>query len=294
MMGALEVSAETLRKSYEICRDVTRHHAKSFYFSSHTLPLEKRKGAYAIYAFCREADDAVDLAENSAQREQAVREFRERLALIYQGTLSGMPGWVPAFAETVRIHEIPSSYFEELLEGMVWDQGRVRLKTWAELERYCYLVAGVVGVVMTHLFTKPRPELLETAKDLGTAMQLTNILRDIKEDWERDRIYLPEEERVRFGIKESDFLQRDTPPTWRLFLQFQIDRAREYYLRSEQGIVQLPPDGSRMTVWMMRTIYAEILNEIEKADYQVLRGRVRVSMGRKLILAAEAWGRSRG
>ena len=277
----------TIELSFESCRLITQTHAKTFYFASHTLAPEIRQGAYAIYAFCRMADDAVDLATSEADRKSAVIEFHAKLDSVYSTQLFNhqKDPWIEGFSKTVHRYQIPRIYFEELLEGMTLDQGSVRVQTWEELDRYCYLVAGVVGVIMTHLFTQPRPELLATAKDLGTAMQLTNILRDIQEDFERDRIYLPQEELDRFGISAENFHQGIENREWIPFLQFQIQRARDYYLRSESGIRELPQNGIQKTVWLMRVLYAEILKEIEKSHYNSWKGRVRVSFVKKIGLA---------
>ena len=273
--------------SFESCRLITQAHAKTFYFASHTLSPKTRQGAYAIYAFCRMADDAVDLAPSEEARRQAVIDFHAKLDCVYSTQLFDYKNdpWIEGFSETVRTYQIPRLYFEELLEGMTLDQGPVRLQTWEELDRYCYLVAGVVGVIMTHLFTTPRPELLAAAKNLGTAMQLTNILRDIQEDLERNRIYLPQEELNRFGISAENFRKGIENRDWIPFLQFQIQRARDYYLKSEVGIRELPQNGIQKTVWLMRVLYAEILHEIEKSGYDSGKGRVRVSFLKKIWLA---------
>ena len=165
------------------------------------------------------------------------------------------------------------------------DQGRVRIETWEELDRYCYHVASVVGLIMVHVLTEPSPELLKPARDLGTAMQLTNILRDIAEDWQRDRIYLPRQELEKFGLTEEDFARQRVTDSFRAMMRFQIGRARAYYAQARPGIVALPRDGSQLTVRLMSTIYGAILDEIERADYQVYRGRRAGFLPRKLWLA---------
>lgn len=277
---------DSLQISYDSARLITQHHAKTFYFASHTLSPDTRSDAYAIYAFCRKADDAVDLATSEQERKQAVHDFNDKLTQVFETQLFDhqKDPWIEAFSKTVHRHQIPRLYFEELLEGMVIDQGKVRFQTWQELDRYCYLVAGVVGIIMTHLFTKPTPELLEKAKDLGTAMQLTNILRDVQEDLERDRIYLPAEELQQWNLREKDLHQKSTSENWKRFMQFQINRARRYYDQSEEGIRGLPSGGIQKTVWLMRVIYSEILSEIEKQSFDVFQKRARVSGFRKLVL----------
>ena len=274
---------------------MTAHHAKTFYFASHALPAGKRADAYAVYAFCRHVDDRIDLAPDEETRRTGFAGLKTLLDSAYDFTREpdedNLLPWLPAFRETVQRRGIPHSYFDDLLTGVEMDRGRVRIETWAELDRYCYHVAGVVGLIMVHVLAEPSPELLRPARDLGTAMQLTNILRDIDEDWHRDRIYLPRQELEKFGLAEEDIAQPRMSDPFRALMRFQIGRARTYYGQAESGIQALPRDGSRRTVRLMSTIYGEILSEIERADYQVFGVRRRVSFPRKLWLAARVWGR---
>ena len=197
-----------LPASREACRVMTRHHATTFYFASHVLPAQKRSDAYAVYAFCRYVDDQVDLAPDEPARLRAFADLEHVLHAAYcavePDSLARSLPWLVAFQETIRRRAIPESYFKDLLAGVEMDRGRVRLANWEELDRYCYLVAGVVGLIMVHVMTEPAPELLKPARDLGTAMQLTNILRDIREDWLRDRLYLPEDELAKFSLTADD------------------------------------------------------------------------------------------
>ena len=278
-----------LAASREACRAMTAQHAKTFFFASHTLPLQKRLDAYAVYAFCRHVDDRIDLAPDEAERASGAAELRHLLASAYGeggGFSDQVLPWLPAFRETAARRAIPRALFEELIAGVELDQQAVRVQDWDELDRYCYLVAGVVGLIMVHVLAEPSPELLAPARDLGTAMQLTNILRDIDEDWRRDRLYLPRSEMKKFGLNEEDIAQRRCSDSFRALLRFQIGRARAYYSQAAVGIDLLPRDGSRRTVRLMSTIYGEILREIERHDYQVFGVRRRVSLPRKLWLAA--------
>jgi 15-cis-phytoene synthase len=281
---ALESESHSLAASFAACRKITRHHARSFYFSSHTLPRPQREAAYAIYAYCRWVDDAVDEAKVPAAVPEIITRLQKDLIHRHFPEV-----WGPAFFETVTRYQIPWTYFDDLLTGVALDQGSVRLQTWAELDRYCYHVASVVGLMMTHLFVKPWPELLAYAKDLGTAMQLTNILRDVGEDWSRDRLYLPAEELLRAGVSIGDIAAGKVTPAWIKLMQFQIQRARSFYTRSEAGIRELPQNGCQLTVWMMREIYAGILDEIEQQHFNVFIRRARTSTSRKLLLALRAW-----
>jgi phytoene synthase len=273
---------------------MTRHHAKTFYFASHVLPAQKQSDAYAVYSFCRYVDDQVDLASDEAARLRALADLSHLLHAAYAAeeqakSFERSLPWLCAFRETTQRRAIPASYFEDLIKGVEMDRGRVRLQTWEELDSYCYHVASVVGLIMVHVLTEPSPELLKPARDLGTAMQLTNILRDIAEDWERDRIYLPAEELKKFGLSENDIATKRVDDSFKAMLRFQIERARDFYQRAEPGIAALPADGSRFCARLMSTVYGAILDEIERADYQVYRGRVRVAFTWKLWLALQVY-----
>jgi phytoene synthase len=280
----------SLSASSEACLRLTRHHAKTFYFASHVLPVQKRRDAYAVYAFCRHVDDQIDLAPDETARLRALADLSHLLHAAYlpeerAETLERSLPWLRAFRETIRRRGIPAVYFEDLLKGVEMDRSQVRIQTWEELERYCYHVASVVGLIMVHVLTEPVPDLLKPARDLGTAMQLTNILRDIAEDWQRDRLYLPADELEKFGLTADDFAQQRISEPFRAMMRFQIGRARAYYSYGEPGIAKLPADGSRHCARLMSAIYGGILDEIERVDYQVFQGRVRVSFPRKIWLA---------
>lgn len=278
----------SLTESREACRTMTREHAKTFYFASHTLPRTKRRDAYAVYAFCRYVDDQIDLAPGDPT--PALARLRSLLDTAYrphaldESFILSLP-WFTAFSETIDRRAIPKNYFEDLLIGVEMDCCRVRLETWTQLDEYCYHVASVVGLIMVHVLTQPSAALLAPAGHLGTAMQLTNILRDIREDWDRDRLYLPVKELEKFGLTSEDIAQQRGGDAFRAMMRYQIGRARAYYSLAQPGIKALPRDGSQLTVRLMSTIYGAILDEIEKVDYQVFRGRVRVSFLRKLWLA---------
>ena len=275
----------SLATAYEASRQETKFHAKSFYFSSFALPEVKRQRAYAIYALCRLIDDQIDEAPRGEDLQLAVTSLRALVDRLYSNQLTPDDlhtyPWLPAVEETVRLCDIPRSYIDDLIEGVELDQGAVRLQTWAELDRYCYLVAGVVGLIMTRIFGLKDRQYEQQAIELGNAMQLTNILRDIAEDLERDRIYLPAEELEGYGLSEQDLRRGQITPAWIEFMEFQIERAREYYRDSETGIAHLDPDGSQRAVWVMRDVYAGILDEIEKVDYNVFQDRCFVSFPRK-------------
>lgn len=284
------MSQARLRQSQFYCRQQARHHAKSFYFASVALPQEKKFAAYAVYAFCRYADDLVDRGEGDVAVQLAHLDatFDE----IVQGQNSDL-AFAPAFAWAVKKYNLPKKPFLELLEGVGMDTGHVRIADWPALRHYCYHVASVVGLIMAGIFECRDEKALEHAIELGIAMQLTNILRDVAEDLQMNRIYLPATELAEYALSETSLREGKVTADWRRFMQFQINRAREFYVSSESGIPSLAADGSQLTVWLMRHVYAGILDEIESRQYDVFSGRASTSLPTKLKLAARAWRSSR-
>jgi phytoene synthase len=280
------------------CRRITRDYAKTFFFASHCLPRAVRRHSYAVYGFCRWADNAVDEASDLADATRRLDHVRDVLALAYSDAPA--PPGVLAFRETLRDRAIPRPLFDDLLDGMAMDLTEGRYPDYAALDLYCYRVAGVVGLMMTHVFGYRDECCLPHALALGRAMQLTNILRDIREDRDRGRVYLPQDELARFGISEEQLAEQRVDDSFRAFMRFQIDRARRAYAESEQGIPFLIGAASRLTVRVMGRLYGGILDEIERLDYDVFQTRAHVSTPRKLRLLAdcqretmsESWRRS--
>ena len=267
-----------------VCRAITRHHARTFYFASACLPRPTRAHAYAVYGFCRWVDDGVDSARDRAEAAKKLATAREALDLAYSDRIAS-PGMV-AFRRTVRARSIPKDWFEALLDGMEMDLDVTRYPTFAELDRYCYRVAGVVGLMMTHVFGYRSDGCFPNALALGTAMQLTNILRDVAEDFRMGRIYLPQDELARFGVDERQLASGRVDDRFLALMRFQIDRARHYYEEAEAGIPWLAGDSSRLTVRAMSRIYGGILGAIEGQGCDVFRTRARVSTPRKLATLA--------
>lgn len=269
--------------SYEQCKVYTRNYAKSFYFSSILLPKEKRNAAYAIYTFCRYADNIVDSSKglSSAAIDEAFSNLHTFLNEVYAGT-SFTGGNFSAFADTVRKYNIPRKYFEDLIDGVCMDTKKLRYFTFAELEGYCYKVASVVGLIMTQIFGYSHKAALQYAIYLGKAMQLTNILRDIAEDYAMNRVYVPQDELRCFEYTENDIKNRVINENFVMMMRFNIDRARAYYELSSHGFPYLTNDGSRTTVVLMHKIYSGILDEIESYNYDVYSARRFVSTSRKL------------
>ena len=263
-----------------VCRRITRHHARTFYFASACLPRATRVHAYAVYGFCRWADDGVDHARDRAEAAVRLDQARDALDLAY-GSAVAPPGLL-AFRRTVRDRGIPRPLFDALLDGMAMDLDVTRYQDFAALDLYCYRVAGVVGLMMTHIFGYRTAACFPNALALGTAMQLTNILRDVAEDWGRGRVYLPQDELIRLGVSETQIAEGRVDDRFRALIRFQIDRARRYYAEAEAGIPALLGASSRMTVRVMGRTYGGILDAIERLDLDVFRARARVSTPRKL------------
>jgi phytoene synthase len=288
MEGFLEI--RDTQANFEECRLYTRAHARTFYFASHVLPRAKRQAAYAVYAFCRFADNIVDASQTPEARAQAaarLRSLRDQLRYVYSFSPL-MDRRLLAFRDTVFAYRIPREYFSDLLRGVELDIEPRPPATFEELKDYCYCVASVVGLIMARIFGVSDERALAHAADLGTAMQLTNILRDIGEDRRMGRVYLPEEEMRAFGLSDKDLAGERVSPQFVAFMKFQIERARGYYAEGALGIPLLTGDGSRFCVRLMSRTYARILDVIEKNGYDVFRRRAHVSPLRKVMLLAGA------
>ncbi|MCC6396816.1 MAG: squalene/phytoene synthase family protein [Bacteroidetes bacterium] len=271
-------------KTFDDARVVTRRYAKTFYFASFALPPEKRLASYALYSFCRTVDNIVDEAQDKEHARMLIAEMRRSLESIFDPD-QAEPRWA-ALQQTVLLHGIRKEYFLDLLDGVEMDLTGVRFESFRELHRYCYHVASVVGLMMTRILRPDSAAALSYAKDLGTAMQLTNILRDIGEDFASGRVYLPRQEMHEWGISDEDLQRGVVTPAFRSFMRFQIARAREFYVLAEPGIEMLPNDGSRYCVRLMSVLYKRILNAIEANDYDVFSRRAHVPFAAKLRLAA--------
>jgi phytoene synthase len=277
------------------CRQIVRTHARTFWLASHFLAPEKRRSAYAVYAFCRLADDLVDLAEQSSPMITAMRlaTYRRDLA----DALNGRPNG-PVFRElqrAVQQHEVPAAVLHELIEGIALDCEPSRYATWPELYRYCEGVASTVGEMCTFVFGVPggdqaRRRALTHARILGVAMQLTNILRDVGEDARRGRCYLPDEDLANYGLTRDDILAGvpSTDPRWRAMMAFQIARARSLYDAAAPGIALLAPDSQRCAT-ACSIGYSEILAAIEAIGYDTFATRARLSARARAAVAWNVW-----
>lgn len=281
----------TVDDAYDRCTEITRAEARNFYFGFILLPRERRRGIHALYAFSRLCDDSVDGVDDMDAKLAAVAARRAEVARAYDGDLPDDDPVLIALADAVRRFGIPRAPMDALVDGVEMDLAIDRYADWPALKGYCDRVAGAVGVLSLHVFGFREPIAVQHAEDLGVAMQVVNIMRDVQEDAERDRIYLPADEMAACGVTEGDILSdRMTPGMFRL-MQMQGDRARDYFGRGEQ-LIPLLDLRARMCVSMLAALYGDILARITAGGYDYTQGRVSLSGRRKLSLMARSIGRA--
>ena len=273
----------TVDQSYQYCLKVARSRAKNFYYSFVLLSSQQRKAMCAIYAFMRYCDDLSD--EPGATR-AAVDQWSADLEEALQGRFTGHPVW-PAFHHTVRRFGIPQEYFRQMIAGISSDLEPRVFETFADLYGYCYQVASVVGLTIIHIFGFDTRSALPLAEKCGVAFQLTNILRDIREDAERGRIYLPAEDLRRFGVSEAELRTGNRTPEFLQMMRFEAARARAYYNES-QPLLGLIHPRSRSSLWALISIYSRLLERIEGTNYDVFSRRVRLTLLEKSWIVVRA------
>jgi len=273
----------TVDQSYQYCRNVARSRAKNFYYSFVLLSPQQRKAMCAIYAFMRYCDDLSD--EPGASR-KAVERWQADMEEALQGRFADHPVW-PAFHHTVRRFGIPHEYFRQMIAGISSDLEPRTLHTFDELYQYCYQVASVVGLTIIHIFGFDTRSALPLAEKCGVAFQLTNILRDIREDAEHGRIYLPAEDLERFGVTAEDLRVGKRNPQFLALMQFEAARARSYYDES-RPLLDLIHPRSRSSLWALISIYSNLLDRIVETNYDVFARRVRLSLFEKSWIVVRA------
>lgn len=290
-----ELPTNSLRDAYSHCRQITRRQAKTFYMATRFLPNDKQRSIFAIYALCRYVDDLVDETNDLIEQKRVDRshldklldEWQYKLEVAYDTGEADNP-ILTAFADTLNLFHIPKKYPLELLEGVCMDLHKNRYETFDELYEYSYKVASVVGLMTSEVFGYNSPQAIPHAVDLGIAMQLTNILRDIGEDLRRNRIYIPAEDLRRFNISEQDLFDGIKDERFSNLMEFQIQRARSYYDSADKGITMLSSD-SRMPVYLARHNYSRILDQIEQNKYEVYSKRAFLTATQKLSIVPKAW-----
>jgi 15-cis-phytoene synthase len=279
MESALQASA----RSYAYCVRVARSRAKNFYYSFLLLSKQQRKSMCAIYAFMRYCDD---LSDDPGANRAAIEQWRSEMEDALEGRFSQHPVW-PAFHHTVRRFGIPHEYFRSMIDGVLSDLEPRRFQTFDELYRYCYQVASVVGLTIVHIFGFDTRIVLPLAEKCGVAFQLTNILRDIKEDAAVGRVYLPAEDLRQFGVSEEDLRTGNRNQAFLRLMGFEAARARAYYDES-RPLLDLIHPRSRPSLWALVTIYSRLLERIERSNFDVFRRRVRLSLIEKSWIVVRA------
>ena len=278
------------REAYAYCRAVTRQHAKNFYYAFLFLPKAQRDAIYTVYAFCRYCDDIADDGQALTVQQTLLEDWRRELDNCYAGKPKHRI--TQALQQTVEHYAIAKQYFEELIRGVEMDLTVQRYATFSELEQYCYRVASVVGLACLPIFGATHSGVQSYARHLGIALQLTNIMRDVKEDAERGRIYVPLEDLRAFQYAETDLLQQRYTPAFVALMRFQQQRALEYYRKAAVSL--LPGDRGRLVApEIMGAIYRTTLRKIARRQYNVFRGRTSLHTLHKVLIALRVFGHIR-
>ncbi|VAW90104.1 Phytoene synthase [hydrothermal vent metagenome] len=266
----------------QYCQEKAASSGSSFYYSFMFLPADQRQAIVALYAFCREVDDVVDECSDPGLARIKLQWWRDEVGKIFDGTPTQPVAL--ALQQTVKEFNLPLEHFLEIIDGMEMDLNQVRYPSFKELKLYCHRVASVVGLMAAEIFGYNDHKTLDYALNLGLAFQLTNILRDVREDAMRGRIYLPADELAQFEVSEQDILAgRQTEAVTRL-MEFQAKRAHDYYQKAFELLPETDRYKQRSGI-IMAAIYQATLTEIEKDNYNVLKYRIKLTPLRKLWLA---------
>ena len=284
-------SVVTLEESYRQCRELNKRYGTTYYWSTKVLPRVKQHHVWALYAFCRYADDIVDDLGPAPveQRAAALTDFGDRFFIDVERGASIDPV-LKAVVHTVRAFDIDVDCFRRFLRSMTMDLTVAEYETWDDLLVYMDGSAAVIGEMMLPILEPLQPEALGHARDLGNAFQLTNFLRDINEDLDRQRQYVPQEDLRRFGV---DLTQRQCTPEFVELMQFEIARCRELYRSADLGVGMLPPQSAKC-ITAARVLYGRILDKIEAQQYDVFAKRARVTTAEKAAMVARLLAPSRG
>jgi phytoene synthase len=280
--------AGVLPEAYLHCERITRTNSRTFYLASGLLPEGKREAVRALYAFCRVTDNIVDTG-NAATREAELADWAARVSMAHPPADDLV---AVAWANARARYHIPAGYARQLIDGVARDLVQSRYATFCELAEYAYGVASTVGLMAMHIIGFQGEEALPYAVKLGVALQVTNVLRDVGEDWRAGRLYLPADELAEFGLTESDVAAGRVDDRWRRFMKFQIARNRQLYAESMPGIALLNRDG-RFAIAAAASLYEAILTKIERNDYDVFSQRASVSTLGKMRRLPGIWRRAR-
>lgn len=274
----------SLRKAYKQAEKITSQHSKSFYFASGLLQEEKRSAVRALYAFCRTVDDIVD-ESSEGERDAQLDYWRE---MVETASFAENDLVAAAWADTLVRYHIPRHYALQLIDGVARDLFQIRYQTFDELATYCYGVASTVGLMSMYIVGFHSSDAVPYAIKLGVALQMTNILRDVGEDYHNGRLYLPREELAFYGIQEIDIAQGRMTDNWRQFMRFQVERTRQLYEESWPGVKMLEREG-QLAIGAASVFYQGILDEIEKNDYDVFTCRASLNTLKKVSRIPALW-----
>lgn len=285
-LTAHEANNERLSRSYAHCGLLTRHHSRTFSLATSLLPEAKRDASRALYAFCRICDDIVDRPNGDPANVLEMWRYR------VQTPHPTDDGVLIAWADAREKFHIPAGYIDQLIDGVKRDLTQNRYNTFGELAEYAYGVASTVGLMAMHIIGYTSEEAVPYAVRLGVALQMTNVLRDVGDDWRAGRLYLPQEELTEFGLTEAHIANGIVDDRWRRFMRFQIERNRALYRDSWRGISMLNTDG-RFAIAAAGRLYEAILTDIERNDYNVFSRRAFVGTRGKLARLPRIWWSSR-
>jgi phytoene synthase len=281
-----------LNRAYAHSEEITKEHSATFHLASALLPDEQRQAIRALYAFCRVSDDLVDQPQEKGDLVVVdVARFERWRHLSLNNNPREDELVASAWADTRTRFNIPPQYAEQLLDGVASDLTIKRYATFPDLANYCYGVASTVGLMSMHIVGFKDDSAIPYAVKLGVALQLTNILRDVAEDWENGRLYLPLEELAAFGLSEADIAARTNDERWKAFMAFQIERARRLYGEAMPGLALLERRG-RVAVAAAAELYRAILDDIEAHDYDVFSRRAHISNRQKAVRIPGIWWRA--
>ena len=283
---AVKADRATLQRAYAHCERVTQEHSKTFYLASGLLPYRKRRAIRALYAFCRTTDDMVDRPQAAAV--ESLEVWRQRTLLEHPEPNDPV---ALAWADTLTSFRIPKLYAHQLIDGVAQDLTVHRYRTFDELAEYSYRVASTVGLMSMHITGFVGPEAIPYAIKLGVALQLTNILRDVREDWDSGRVYLPQDEMASFGVSEQDIATGRLSDRWLSFIRFQVQRTRRLYAEALPGVAFLHPDG-RFAISAAAELYRAILDDILAHQGDVFSRRAYVDRWEKLRRLPGIWWRA--
>jgi phytoene synthase len=280
--------ALSLADAERYCHDMARREAKNFYWGFISLPREQRNAIYALYDFARQVDDEADAVAHAPDLPGRLLRHRERIAKCVRGEYADDDAVMQVLAVAVDRFAIPERELQMLIDGVEMDGTKLRYQTWEELRSYCNLVASVVGRMCVRIFGFEDDAALERADDLGIALQLTNILRDVREDIGLGRIYLPQEDLRRFEIPEASLMSWNAVPRWDALVAFEAQRAREYFARGYEVLRYLDRRPAAC-VRTMAGIYERILEKIERDPALPLHERAGLSSTEKIGAMVRAW-----